>query len=51
MGLKDEAFSIRVLLRCCLAIDKSGIGASQRRLALLHTLPCYLRTPAHQNFT
>jgi hypothetical protein len=51
MGLEDEAFSIRVLLRHCLVNDKFAIGTPQHRLALLHALPCYLRTPAQQNFT
>jgi hypothetical protein len=51
MGLKDESFSIRVLLRHCTVNDKFGIGTPQRRLALLRALPCYLRTPTQQNFT
>lgn len=51
MGLKDETFSIRGLLRRGLAADKSAIGAPQGRLALLRTLPRCLGTPAGQNFT
>ncbi len=51
MGLKDETFSIRMLLRHGLVIDKSGIGAFHRQLALLRTLSGYVRTPAHQYFT
>jgi hypothetical protein len=51
MELKDEVSFIGMLLRYCLANEKSGIGTLQCRLALLRSLPSYVRTPAKQNFT
>lgn len=42
MGLKEGAFSIRVLSRFCLADDKTGKRTAKRQLALLCALPCYL---------
>lgn len=51
MALKDESFSMRVLLRRCPVVDKSAIGTPQCRFALRRPLPCCLRAPAGQNFT